>query len=716
MITSSPSQALNDLLITRNFEPESLDSTTGKPPVDATGAPDPDSADMFTFDWVAQSGKNYGTVVILLSSDNGMTVFYGDNLGRGMDSQDKTDWYQFLQQLKSFAVRNSKIRGGFKLDNINRLKYTMAGMAAIKEGLFESYYGNKKISYAGEPTQARLMIKHSRNLEENDARFRYVESLFIETADGERFKLPFKKLSGGRAMVEHVKQGGNPYDIRGQHISQIVEQLNVLSQFRRANQKKVFEGVAEELITETNTYYVNLQRNLKTLSSSQGYNQYFESWTPADISESELVVEDLKNLFVETRIDPRIEQALPMLARIQQETNTMKEAQIFEDWVNNVMEGTWSLPDTPEAQTKLDTLMSQELIVGPDATNAKEQLYDVIGDDVLFDILSDLADQDPRANVWDDTDVQARLQQLGIQMNTTPAAVQQQPVAPVAGQQAPGTAPEPAVAEDQLDELSPATLSSYARKAAGQAGWAGGVAARLKGPEGNPYANFQGKRVAGVKQAIGKGARVTPDEVEPYDWAKQGGYGDATNPAIRKRGMAENAELDAMLKHAGMTVQESRIHENSEYTYEKVAKILAREKPGMATDKSSNDFYSAVYHELIAIGMTPKAARNLISYDEDFISDVATAYNHYQTNPGLDEDNVGMMPEGDPIATFEVMPELSNPVAESSCNATMEGEYCPEHGLAECGMYETGTVAGSVAPMMEDYDELARIKSLALFK
>jgi hypothetical protein len=55
---------------------------------------------------------------------------------------------------------------------------------------------------------------------------------------------------------------------------------------------------------------------------------------------------------------------------------------------------------------KLNQLMSQELIVGPDATNATEQLYDVIGDDQLFDILGDLAEQDPRANIWDDTDVQ----------------------------------------------------------------------------------------------------------------------------------------------------------------------------------------------------------------------------------------------------------------------------------------------------------------------
>jgi hypothetical protein len=41
---------------------------------------------------------------------------------------------------------------------------------------------------------------------------------------------------------------------------------------------------------------------------------------------------------------------------------------------------------------------------------------------------------------------------------------------------------------------------------------------------------------------------------------------------------------------------------------------------------------------------------------------------------------------------------------ESECNQTMEGEYCPEHGLAECGNYG----------MYES--ELARIKSLALIK
>ena len=416
MAANSPGQQLNDLLVTRNFDPEALDARTGKPPLDAQGAPDPEAADMFTFDWVADSGKNYGTVVCLLGADNNFEVYFGDNLGRGMEFDDKADWYEFLDQLRNFAKRNL-LR--YDLQNLRRLKYTMAGMAAIKEGLFEGYYGNRKVSYAGEPTQARLMIKHNRTLGENDARFRYVESLFIETAEGEVFKMPFKKLAGGRAMLEHVRHGGTPYDARGQHIVEMVEQINVLSQFRRAHQGRVFEGAAGELVAETTEYLNRLRHNLKAVSNDRGYTQYFESWSPADVSESDLIVEDLKSLFVETRIDPRIEQALPMLARIQKEAQAMREADIFESWANRIVEGTWSLPETPEQQDELKMLMSQPLVAGADGMNATEQLYGLVGDDELFDIIGDIA-VDPDANIWDDERVQNRLEELGVYM-VTPA-------------------------------------------------------------------------------------------------------------------------------------------------------------------------------------------------------------------------------------------------------------------------------------------------------
>jgi len=69
-------------------------------------------------------------------------------------------------------------------------------------------------------------------------------------------------------------------------------------------------------------------------------------------------------------------------------------------------------------------------------------------------------------------------------------------------------------------------------------------------------------------------------------------------------------------------------------------------------------------------------------------------------------------------------------VAEGSCNMTMEGSYCPEHGLAECGsMYEgnndpinsnsamTGSYyEGKETDIQEGDALLARIKSLALLR
>ena len=388
MAQQTPSQQLYDLLVSRNFDPELLDST-GKP------SKDPGETDIFSFDFIAESGKNYGTVVIMLAENNDMEIYFGDNVGRSMEGTDKQEWFDFLYQLRMFAKRNLM---SFGLKNLNRLRYSMQGQAAIKEGLFESWVGTKTTSWNGQATEARLMIKHKRPLGEGDKRFRYVESLFVETAEGERYKLPFTKLAGGRAMVEHVRQGGRPYDACGQHITAIVEELNILSRFRRANHGKIFEGDTAQLVTETNAYYETLQHTLKGLSTKTGYGKYFETWNPETVSEQEVVIEGLKHLFVTQSLDTRIEEALPILARIQQQGNAMKEANIFEAWANRLVEGTWSTPDTPEAKQQLVDLLSAEFIVGPDATNATEQLYDLLGDDELFDQLQALADQDANAD------------------------------------------------------------------------------------------------------------------------------------------------------------------------------------------------------------------------------------------------------------------------------------------------------------------------------
>jgi hypothetical protein len=389
MADITPARKLFDLLVTRDFEPETLDSA-GKP------AADPAEAEIFSFDFRAESGKDYGTVVIMLTDEGDLEVYCADNVGKTMEEPDKTDWFRFLEQLKDFAVRTN--RSNFSVKNLNHLRYSMQGQAAIKEGLFESWSGKRDVSWNAGATESRLMIKHKRSLGEGEARFRYVESLFIETAEGERYKLPFRNLTAGKAMLEHVRMGGRPYDLRGQHIAEMVTELTLLGRFRRANAGKLLEGDTATLVEQATAYYENLQRNLKSLTTRRGYDTYFESWTPLDVSEESVVIEGLKHLFVTQSIDQRIEDALPVIAKIQQQENAMKEANIFEAWADRLMEGTWQTPDTPEKQSKLIELLSKDLPVGADATNATEQLYDLLGDDELFDQLQALADRDANAD------------------------------------------------------------------------------------------------------------------------------------------------------------------------------------------------------------------------------------------------------------------------------------------------------------------------------
>ncbi len=417
---NNSSTALYDLLVTRDLEPEILDSA-GKP------MSDPAEAELFSFDWKTEN-KNYGTVVVLLGTDNELEVYYGDNLGRAMETDDKSAWYDFLAQLKNFASRNLMT---FELNNINRLKYTMQGMAAIREGLFEGYYGRKNISYSDQPKQTRLMIRHSRNLGKGEARYRAIESLFVETADGERFRVPSRSLTHGRMLARHIAEGGTPYDTFGQHITEIITELNTLAKFARASRGRTLSEQAQDLAQEATRHYHDLKAKARRMISQKGYREARDQFDPTMETATEHTVENIRNMFLEQNIDQRIEEALPILARLK--GTGMKEADEFESWANQLTEGTWALPDDPQSRAQLEKLMSDPLPVGPDATNATEQLYDIFGDDELFDRLAELAQRDADADARDI--VRGRLSELGIEL----AADQ------------PARAPQPAGVGEDLD-------------------------------------------------------------------------------------------------------------------------------------------------------------------------------------------------------------------------------------------------------------------------
>jgi len=395
------SQQLFELLLSKNYDVKLLDST-GKSVTDAT------NADIFNFDF--NSGNiNYGTVVILLGGENNFEIFFGDNIGRGLERDAKNTWYDLLYQLRMFAKRNML---SFSLKNINKLKHTMQGLSALKEGLFEGWKGTSKSSYNPQKNKTRLVIRHNKRIGETDQRFRNIKSMFIENNQGERFKLPFTSIAGARAMARHVAEGGTPYDLFGTHITETVKNIVTIGNFLRTKPVNESETV-NKLIEVCKHQNKKLKKNIKLMSGVRGYNTYKEAWNPVTVEENSNLIEQIRDLIIpENSIDDRLNNVLPVIAgflsedqkinnlnaNIKENLNMMKEVAMFESWAQTITEGTWALPDSPEAIHKLKEILKQELPVGVDATNATEVLYDIIGDDDFFDSLGETAKEDPTAD------------------------------------------------------------------------------------------------------------------------------------------------------------------------------------------------------------------------------------------------------------------------------------------------------------------------------
>ncbi len=102
------------------------------------------------------------------------------------------------------------------------------------------------------------------------------------------------------------------------------------------------------------------------------------------------------------------------------------------------------------------------------------------------------------------------------------------------------------------------------------------------------------------------------------------GYANDGKLTKKEKGIAYATAWKA---HNKGKLQESRMLQEGDYFYEKVAKALAEKNPTLNTADSS--FVTAVRQEMVAQGIEPNRARNIIMMDDDFIGDVATSYGHY---------------------------------------------------------------------------------------
>jgi len=253
------------------------------------------------------------------------------------------------------------------------------------------------------------------------------------------------------------------------------------------------------------------------------------------------------------------------------------------------------------------------------------------------------------------------------------------------------------------------------------------------------------RMVKGIKKSLSKDGHLSgKDKAIAY----------ATTWKARNKGQVEEAtefgdkikNSKAELKKHKM-VKEGRNAESSEYTYETIGRTLCDEQPGL--DANSEAFVKAVYDELIEMKLTPKAARWLVHYDEDFISDCATSYGHFCLSKekeamecsspmnafvseeplldaqqeldeiarlaGLTRENFNQMVPGDSASplTYAGCPKCNaDPCCCEDENAMDEGMGCSEEELNEAATRKDFRM---VADLLKSIPDIAKRTELAMY-
>lgn len=268
----------------------------------------------FTF---TNEGADLGKVSISLDEEDGIVVVVGRDIVeyQAEDVQDR--WFNFLKELRIFAKKRMMsfdVRDINK-SNLNKRDYKfLAANRPGEETMAESkMYGTNKTSYQ-KIGNARLAIKHTQpiNVESVSGRTQKIGNIYIESPEGERFKYPFKHLSGARAMARHVSEGGNAYDDFGKYITGLSEEM---AKLRKFNQYMGRSAVMAETLadyTDVVKERVNtIKKEIHHLQRENYYREAFENYVapvvedvPEDIAENwidQLTIkqfnEELKDVF-----------------------------------------------------------------------------------------------------------------------------------------------------------------------------------------------------------------------------------------------------------------------------------------------------------------------------------------------------------------------------------------------------------------------------------
>ena len=281
----------------------------------------PQEAKFFEFQYKNKDAI-MGSVVVSLVDEGALKVYFNERMLDEADQETHDGWYAMLKGLSKFATQHML---NFETKNItkhrlnkNDYEYLKNRNKSQEELTMENkLYGTSNKSYQ-DVNGAKLIVQHKTSIDEEKmgARSRNIRAIYIENAQGERFRFSNNYLPGARAMARHIGNGGYPNDPFGEHIEEVMTEMNELRQFvRTVRATNYINEEAQDIIETATGRYHGLKDTLKSLTSQRGYVNYFENYEPTDVEIDEESIDALKEKLTREVYDDRLDSVLPTVGR-----------------------------------------------------------------------------------------------------------------------------------------------------------------------------------------------------------------------------------------------------------------------------------------------------------------------------------------------------------------------------------------------------------------
>lgn len=298
----------------------------------AKSTDEPTNARFFNFDYVDNSGQNFGNVTVSIIDGETLKVYFGKSLSNEMDQAQRESWYGFLRELRNFSKRNLMQFDARDITRSNLIKKDVEQASVIEKpvqakdvNLGESLLmGNERTSFQN-IGPIKLVIKHVRpvNPEQVGSRSRYIKNIFFQNDQGERYKSPYNSLTISRALANHLAQGGQINDDNYKNICNLAGAMSKIKSFvRRSNYENYDDPEIVALVHEAKAEFREGRKLFKKLSSTHNYTQALNELNEK-LAESapEESVDYLRKKFTRPMINSKIEQALPDISAIYHRKN-----------------------------------------------------------------------------------------------------------------------------------------------------------------------------------------------------------------------------------------------------------------------------------------------------------------------------------------------------------------------------------------------------------